>query len=338
MERVVTTGLLLAIVAVASAQERRPPIIDVHLHASSLGEFEPFAGSPPIPHCVPMTDYPVPENIRRWSEIFRSRDLPCRTIVSPATDEDVMRRSLEIMTRRNIFAVTSGGRVAAWQTAAPDRIMPSLSLGMRPGAPSPAEAMRLFREGRFAALGEVAVQYAGMAPDDPWLEPYWAMAAKQDIPVGIHIGTGAVGTPYLFAERYRARLHSPLALEDVLVRHPDLRVYIMHAAWPMLDDLLAVLWTHPQVYVEVGAIDWALPRVEFHRYLRRIVEAGFGKRVMFGSDQMIWPDAIEIAIESIESAGFLTAELKRDIFFDNAARFLRLSPERIATMREAARR
>jgi predicted TIM-barrel fold metal-dependent hydrolase len=60
----------------------------------------------------------------------------------------------------------------------------------------------------------------------------------------------------------------------------------------MLDDMLAVMWTHPRVYVDVGVIDYALPRPEFHRYLRVLVEAGFGKRIMFGSDQMIWPGAM----------------------------------------------
>jgi predicted TIM-barrel fold metal-dependent hydrolase len=102
--------------------------------------------------------------------------------------------------------------------------------------------------------------------------------------------------------RDRARLHSPLLLEDALLRHPKLRVYVMHAGWPMLDDLLAVVWVHPQDYVDVGAIVWALPRVEFHRFLQRIVEAGFGTRVMFGSDQMTWPGVIERALTVIESA------------------------------------
>jgi predicted TIM-barrel fold metal-dependent hydrolase len=41
---------------------------------------------------------------------------------------------------------------------------------------------------------------------------------------------------------------------------------------------------------------------------------------------------MEIALESIESASFLTAEQRRDILFNNAARFLRLSRERIAEM------
>jgi hypothetical protein len=84
-----------------------------------------------------------------------------------------------------------------------------------------------------------------------------------------------------------------------------LRVYVMHAGWPLLDDLLALLWAHRQVYVEVGAIVWALPEPEFYRYLQRIVEAGFGNRVMFGSDQMVWPGVIEPSIQRIERAPFL---------------------------------
>jgi predicted TIM-barrel fold metal-dependent hydrolase len=144
------------------------------------------------------------------------------------------------------------------------------------------------------------------------------------------MGPGPPGAPYLGFSAYRARLHNPLLLEDVLIRHPDLRLYVMHAGWPMLDDLLALLWAHPQVHVGLGVISFALPRAEFHRYLRRIVEAGFGKRVMFGSDQMVWPDALEAAIRSVETADFLTEDQKRDILYDNAARFLRLSDEEIA--------
>ena len=53
---------------------------------------------------------------------------------------------------------------------------------------------------------------------------------------------------------------------------------------------------------------------------------------MFGSDPMVWPEAIEYAIESIETAAFLSTQQKRDIFFNNAARFLRLSDEQIKSM------
>ena len=78
-----------------------------------------------------------------------------------------------------------------------------------------------------------------------------------------------------------------------------------------------------------SAAEWAGTFMSLH-YLRRIVEAGFGKRVTFGSDQMVWPDAIEVSIESIETADFLNQDQKRDILYNNAARFLRLSQDQIA--------
>jgi predicted TIM-barrel fold metal-dependent hydrolase len=145
------------------------------------------------------------------------------------------------------------------------------------------------------------------------------------MPVGIHIGTGPPGAPYLGDPKYRARLHSPLHLEEPLLKHQKLRVYIMHAGWPMLDDTLAVLWAHPQVHVEVGVLFFVLPRAEFYRYLQRIVDAGFAARVMFGSDHMVWPGMVEHGIKLIEAAPFLTPAQKRDILYNNAARFLRLT-------------
>ena len=61
-----------------------------------------------------------------------------------------------------------------------------------------------------------------------------------------------------------------------------------------------------------------------------MVDAGFEKRIMFGSDQIIWPGLIRAAVESVEQAPFLSKSQKRDIFYNNAARFLRLTKEQIA--------
>ena len=138
------------------------------------------------------------------------------------------------------------------------------------------------------------------------------------------MGEGPPGASYVWSPKYRARLTSPFLLEEVLIRHPRLRVYVMHYGSPLVDEMLAMLYSHPQLYVDVACNDWSLPRKEFHNHLRRLVEAGFGKRIMFGSDQMVWPQTIKVAIESIEEAEFLTREQKRDIFYNNAARFLRL--------------
>ena len=182
----------------------------------------------------------------------------------------------------------------------------------------------LHAAGRLKVIGELTFQYAGIGPDDPRIEPYYALGEELDVPVAIHVGPGPPGVSYLGSAGYRMRLSNALALEDVLMRHPKLRLYVMHAGWPLGEEMMALLFAHPQVYVDTGIIDYAFPRAEFHAYLERLFDAGFGKRIMFGSDQMLWPDAIEAAIEGIESADFLTPEQKRDIFYNNAARFLRL--------------
>ena len=65
----------------------------------------------------------------------------------------------------------------------------------------------------------------------------YQLAEQYDVPVGIHMGPGPAGIAYNTG--YRSRFSSPLLLEEALVRHPKLRVYIMHAGWPMLDDMVA---------------------------------------------------------------------------------------------------
>ena len=312
-----------------AGQEPAPPIIDMHLHAQRATD----QGPPPLGLCLPVTAWPTVQVGSTWAETFlasqKNPDCP-DPAWSAETDSELMERTLAIMERRNVIGVTSGARLGDWQARAPHRIIPGLLFSGAPGAPSLDSVRARHADGRVEVFGEVTIQYRGLEPSDPSFEPYLALAEELDMPVGIHIGTGPPGAPYLGFARYRARLHSPLILEDVLVRHPDLRLYVMHAGWPMLDDLLALLWAHPQVHVGIGIISFGLPRAEFHRYLRRIVEAGFGKRVMFGSDQMVWPDALEVAIQGVESAEFLTEGQKRDILYNNAARFLRLSADDIA--------
>lgn len=42
---------------------------------------------------------------------------------------------------------------------------------------------------------------------------------------------------------------------------------------------------------------------------------------MYGSDQMIWEDAIKISSDNIESAYFFTSKQKEDLYFNNAKLF-----------------
>jgi predicted TIM-barrel fold metal-dependent hydrolase len=314
------------------AAQPRDPIIDVHMHALAADA----QGPPPLGMCTPFSEFTAWDPATPYGDLFlaKFKKPACADpIWSPKTDDELMNQTLAIAERRNIIGVLSGpaARVAAWVKANPRRFIRGISFQLGdPDTPSAAALRAMHARGELQVLGEVTNQYAGILPDDPRMEPYWALAEELDIPVAIHIGTGPPGVIHLGAAGYRARMHSALTIEEVLVKHPKLRVDIMHAGYPLIDDLLAVLYAHPQVYVDVGIIVYNQPRPAFYRYLQAIVDAGFAGRVMFGSDQMVWPGTIERAIAVIEAAPFLTQQQKRDIFYNNAARFLRLSREDIA--------
>ena len=318
--------MTLAALALAVSQlpASPPPIIDMHFHASAADS----QGPPGSSICAPYGPWPTRdpgEPIAVYIKEAAANPSCPRPLKAPMTDQELRERNLAMLRKHNILAVASGPAelVADYRSQAPDRIIPGLSFG-RLGLPSTEELRALHSAGRLKVMGELTFQYAGIAPDDPRIAPYYALAEELDVPVAIHVGPGPPGGSYFAYPAYRMRLSNALALEEVLMRHPKLRLYVMHAGWPLADEMVALMYAHPQVHVDTGVIDYAFPRAEFHAYLKRLVDAGFGKRIMFGSDQMIWPDAIEAAIEGIASADFLTPEQKRDIFYDNAARFLRL--------------
>ncbi len=309
----------------------RPPVLDMHIHAMSANE----QGPPPLAMCTPINPMPLwdPAKPVMGNFIVPFKKPACADpIWSPTTDVELMQKSLAVMERNNVFGVVSGRfrLVSEWRKASPDRVIPSLM----PDFPLKAGLAQELREakasGLLAVIGELGFQYEGISVTDPSLEPLWAAAEQNDIPVAVHFGPGPPGAAYLPGSGYRARLSSPLALEDVLVKHPKLRVNVMHAGYPMLDDTLALLYAHPQVYLDTGVIVYTQPRPAFYRYLQALVDAGFGQRIMFGSDQMVWPETIERSIKVIEEAPFLTPEQKRDILYNNAARFLRLDQATIA--------
>ena len=184
------------------------------------------------------------------------------------------------------------------------------------------------KAGRIKAFGELSPQYLGLSPADSRMEPYWQLAEQFDLPVGIHMGPGPPGIAYdaspvpFKSPAYRMAMSDPLLLEEVLLRHKRLRLFVMHAGWPQLERMIALMYAHPNVYGDVAALQALMPRPAYYRHLRGLVEAGFGKRIMFGSD---FPDQTGPGIDAIWGADFLSAEQKTDILCNNAVRFLRLN-------------
>jgi len=327
--RLTLTLLLVALIAVlgrgAGGSTRvavaADPIIDVHMHALSATA---FASSTKWTCATPLVFLPRDPRDAYGPDQFASCDKPLQ---APSSDAALLSQTLEMMSRYNITAVVSGpvDAVRRWREAAPDKFIP----GIMPDPRTTLDALRtLMTDGSVRVLGELGYQYAGQRPTDPTPDSYFALAEELDIPVGVHVGPGAPGAPYIGYPKFEMQLGNPLLFEAALVKHPKLRLYVMHAGWPMSDQIVALLYAHPQVYVDISLIDWFIPRPEFHMFLRRLIGAGFEKRIMFGSDLTFWPGAIPIAVQSITSADFLSAGQKRDILYNNAARFLRLDHAR----------
>lgn len=293
--------ILVLLTGVATAQNSyKGPIIDMHIHA-----YDQEAGSMMfgVNYTNPLT-----------GDKFKGVNGP----------EEQKIETLKILSQNNIVkAMISDGEL--WYAEDPDRIIIS-------GRNVSADSLReRYNQSQLHAIGEIVSFYGGLKADDASLTPYFDLAEELNIPIGYHIFPGGPpgGIYYMGLKDVRAANANPMQIEEVLVDHPKMKIYIAHGGWPYLEDMKALMYAHPQLYIELGGISWVLPRNELHNYLKGLIDSGFGNRIMFGTDQMVWPSTIEKAIEGVNLANFLTLDQKEDIFYDNAAKFLGLSEEEI---------
>ena len=290
------------------------PIIDIHMHAFQWNKY----GDPPPPNLI-TGKRPTARSNNEAIEAYIAEMDRYNIVLAVGSGQLEMVKEMKAHVMNRFI----GGIEFPKYTSPVNKRMEKW--------PSLNELRILYESGQLKIMGEITAQYAGVAPNDPKLEPYFALAEELDIPVCLHTGFGPPMSPYMGDPNFRMRHGNPLLLEDVLVKHPRLRIYIAHGGYPNLSETIALMLMYRQVYMDISAINWLLTREEFHAYLQRLMQARLGKRIMFGTDQMIWPDAVGMSVNAIESATFLTEAQKRDIFFENAARFLRLDTSKYLT-------
>ncbi len=314
--------LLTFIVSCANEKTSKPnhqnmkshPIIDIHMHAFQWNKY----GDPPPPNLI-TGKRPTARSNNEAIEAYIAEMDRYNIVLAVGSGQLEMVKEM----KAHVLNRFIGGIEFPKYTSPVNKRMEKW--------PSLNELRILYESGQLKIMGEITAQYAGVAPNDPKLEPYFALAEELDIPVCLHTGFGPPMSPYMGDPNFRMRHGNPLLLEDVLVKHPRLRIYIAHGGYPNLSETIALMLMYRQVYMDISAINWLLTREEFHAYLQRLMQARLGKRIMFGTDQMIWPDAVGMSVDAIESATFLTEAQKRDIFFENAARFLRLDTSKYLT-------
>lgn len=126
--------------------------------------------------------------------------------------KESLRKTLEAMNRHNIvlgFLSSPDLKVVQeWVAAAPGRFIASPFIE-KPGDLSPQMLRQEYAAGRLAGMGEIGSQLLGVAPNDPALAPYFALAEEFDVPVLIH--TAGIGPP---VAAFRSAAGRPLLLEE----------------------------------------------------------------------------------------------------------------------------
>lgn len=188
-------------------------------------------------------------------------------------------------------------------------------------------------KGRITLIHEMAFNYFGLRPDDERLAPYWALAAEYDLPVGMHTGRGpgpegqnSTRSQPGCCPNYDKEMGNPELLRPILERHPGIRMWMQHVGagrgdhayhW---DEALALLADYPNVYVELSITNGALPEPVYAAALKRLIDAGYGDRIMYASDNI----SAEKILGRLSRMDFLSDSQKNAILYDNAATFLRL--------------
>lgn len=303
------------------------PIIDMHLHAPEENELTPDSMAMCTPLSTIVRHFDPKDD---FGEVFWGKAVnpDCESpLWSPTTYGAFRERLDKQFTAYDITAVVSGSLSATRKLTDefPDRLIRGIQFRINRDSISVDSLRNMVDENQIKVLGEISNQYGGIAPNDPKMFPYYELAEQLDLPVLLHMGSGLPGTPLFLNPEYSVAHSNPILLEEVLKKFPKMRIAIAHYGEPFIDELIAMMYHYPQIYLDLGGIQWCYPEAYFYEsHLKKLMDAGFGKRIMFGSDMIIWPELIQKSVAIIDRADFLTYEEKADIFYYNAARFLRL--------------
>jgi len=108
-----------------------------------------------------------------------------------------------------------------------------------------AEVERCVKELGAVALGELGPGYGHYRIDDPRCFPVYEVARSLDVPLVIHAGPS---TP----RRLHMKNTDILAVDEVAVNFPELRIAICHMGFPYFEETAFVITKNPNVYGEVS--------------------------------------------------------------------------------------
>jgi len=145
-----------------------------------------------------------------------------------------------------------------------------------------------------------------MAPDHARYYPIYAKCCELGVPIQMQVGNCLRYSE----ERPLRSVGRPITLDAIACDFPELKLVGIHIGWPWVEEMIAMAWKHPNVYI--GSDAYA-PKHWTPAFVRYIDSWGM-RKVIFGTDFPVIDS--ERARAEIEELG-LRPEAMRRFLRDN---------------------
>jgi len=143
--------------------------------------------------------------------------------------------------------VTPNEKVAEFVAENPERFMFM-------GAVDPHKGMKAVRDLEYL-VRELGMKCLCL---EPWLHkirsndklyyPIYAKCVELNVPIWIH-------TSINFVPQLSMDFGRPIYLDEVAGHFPELKIIAGHGGWPWVNEMMALIWRHPNVYTDIAAIN-----------------------------------------------------------------------------------
>jgi len=162
-----------------------------------------------------------------------------------------------------------------------DILIPFASIDPWKGKMAAREARRLIRD--FGVRGfKFHPTFQGFWPNDRMAYPFYQVLEEEGVVALFHTGQTGVGSGMRGGMGMRLKYSNPMAIDDIAVDFPDLRIIMAHPAFPWQEEALSVAQHKPNVYIDLSG--WS-PKY-FPEILVKYANSLLKKKMLFGSD---WP-------------------------------------------------
>ena len=194
----------------------------------------------------------------------------------------------------------------------PDRFYGLAGIDPTEGMTGVRELERAVREYGFIGA-HLYPHWFELAPDHAKYYPFYAKCCELDVPIQMQVGQSMI-----YAPDYRCRsVGQPITLDAVACDLPELKLIGIHIGIPWTDEMIAMAWKHPNVYIGSDAHS---PRYWPQSFVHYINSYGADK-VIFGTDFPVLDFGRTMA--EINALGIKPQNLRK-LFRDNVSRLYKL--------------